>query len=416
MEVTGPGARNLTEAAYKRTEVGVIPTEWEVKPLHLLAEKVTVGIANAATHAYRDRGVVMFRNQNIKPNHLDDRNVLYIDELFEQRYRNKRLKAGDLLTARTGYPGTTSVVPAGYDGAQTFTTLITRPRTSIVDPNYLCFFINSDAGQKYIEQSQAGGGQKNVNAGSLKFLNVALPPSKAEQEAIADVLSHADALVDSLERLLAKKRQIKQGAMQELLTGKKRLPGFSRVWEQTEFGEIAKPRSERIDPRRTGPGQFCIELEQIEQATGRLVGQSATSQGSSLKSIFRPGDVLFGKLRAYLRKYWLADRHGVCSTEIWVLVAYQAKVTPRFLYQLVTLDRFIEAASLSYGTHMPRSDWNVVKHLGFPLPEIAEQNAIVAILSDMDAEIAAFEAQLAKARQLRQGMMHELLTGRIRLI
>ena len=80
----------------------MIPTDWEVKPLHLLAEKITVGIANAATHAYRDRGVVMFRNQNIKPNHLDDRDVLYIDELFEQRYRNKRLKAGDLLTARTG--------------------------------------------------------------------------------------------------------------------------------------------------------------------------------------------------------------------------------------------------------------------------------------------------------------------------
>ena len=106
---------------YKRTEVGVIPQEWEVKPLHLLADRIMVGIASAATHAYRDRGRVMFRNQNIKRGYLDDTDLLYIDEIYEQTYRNKRLKPGDLLTARTGYPGTTSIVPAEYEGAQSFT-------------------------------------------------------------------------------------------------------------------------------------------------------------------------------------------------------------------------------------------------------------------------------------------------------
>ena len=113
---------------YKQTEVGVIPEDWEIKPLHTLADKIMVGIASAATHAYRKQGVVMFRNQNIKPGYLDDMDVLYIDEVYEETFRNKRLKAGDLLTARTGYPGTTSIVPAQYEGAQSFTTLITRPR------------------------------------------------------------------------------------------------------------------------------------------------------------------------------------------------------------------------------------------------------------------------------------------------
>ncbi|MGH6832703.1 MAG: restriction endonuclease subunit S, partial [Methyloceanibacter sp.] len=214
----------------------------------------------------------------------------------------------------------------------------------------------------------------------------------------------------------AKKRQLKQGAMQELLTGKKRLPGFSGEWELKRFGEVAQPRRERIDPRRTRPQEFCIELEHIEQGTGCLVGFTATSEGSSLKSIFHEGDVLFGKLRAYLRKYWLASREGVCSTEVWVLVAKQSLLIPQFLFQLVKVDRFIEAASSAYGTHMPRSDWNVVKNFEVMLPKLPEQAAIAAILSDMDAEIASLEAQVAKARGLKQGMMQELLTGRIRLV
>src|SRR5258708_2947880 len=204
--------------------------------------------------------------------------------------------------------------------------------------------------------------------------------------------------------------------MQELLTGKRRLPGFKGGWEVKTFGEVAQPRKERIDPRRTGPKEFCIELEHIEQGTGSLVGHATTSEDASLKSVFYKDDVLFGKLRAYLRKYWLASREGVCSTEIWVLVAKQSILIPQFLFQLIKLDRFIEAASSAYGTHMPRSDWNVVKNYEIRLPMPPEQVAIAAIFSDMDAEIASVEGKLVKARQVKQGMMQELLTGRIRLV
>jgi type I restriction enzyme S subunit len=132
--------------------------------------------------------------------------------------------------------------------------------------------------------------------------------------------------------------------------------------------------------------------------------------------VFHAGDVLFGKLRAYLRKYWLSDRSGVCSTEIWVLVANRSYVSPEFLFQLVTVDKFIETASTAYGTHMPRSDWSVVKNYEVALPKPDEQTAIAAVLSDMDAEIAALEARRDKTRALKQGTMQELLTGRIRLV
>ena len=401
---------------YKQTEVGVIPEDWEIKPLHTLADKIMVGIASAATHAYRKRGVVMFRNQNIKPGYLDDMDVLYIDGVYERTFRNKRLKAGDLLTARTGYPGTTSIVPAQYEGAQSFTTLITRPRHSLVDSEYLCFFINSEAGQTYFDHNQIGGGQKNVNAGSLKHLAIPLPPTRAEQQAIAEALGDADALIESLEQLLTKKRQIKKGAMQELLTGKKRLPRFSGEREVKRLGEFVSIRNQKALPSGLDVDTLCIELDHIGQGDGRLFEYSAAQYSTSSKYHFCSGDVLFGRLRSYLRKFWLADRDGICSTEIWPLMVDPEQARNDFLYAIVQSDEFIATANISYGTHMPRADWDIVRNFSVSLPKPKEQTAIATILSDMDAEIAALESRLSKARLLKQGMMQELLTGKIRLV
>ena len=103
----------MVKAGYKQTEVGVIPEDWEVLSLTSIASKIMVGIASAATHAYREHGVPMLRNQNIKPSYLDDEDVLYIAPEYEITFKNKRLLEGDLLTARTGYPGTTCRVPHG---------------------------------------------------------------------------------------------------------------------------------------------------------------------------------------------------------------------------------------------------------------------------------------------------------------
>jgi type I restriction enzyme S subunit len=229
-------------------------------------------------------------------------------------------------------------------------------------------------------------------------------------------LSDVDGLLGGLDRLIAKKRDLKQAAMQQLLTGQKRLPSFTGEWQVKTFGEVASPKRDRIDPRSNGTQEFCVELEHVESRSGKLLGSTSTGSNASLKSIFHAGDVLFGKLRAYLRKYWIADRSGVCSTEFWVLAPKANAVANNFLFQVVQTDDFIEAASNAYGTHMPRSDWNIIKNFTVHLPPFPEQTAIAAVLSDMDAEIAALEAQRDKTRTLKQGMMQELLTGRIRLV
>jgi type I restriction enzyme, S subunit len=422
MEVMEESATHLPGEGFKRTEVGVIPTDWEVKPLHSLAEKITVGIANAATHAYRDRGVVMFRNQNIKPNHLDDRDVLYIDELFEQQYRNKRLRAGDLLTARTGYPGTTSIVPAGYEGAQTFTTLITRPRKALINPHYLCFFINSDAGQRYIEQSQAGGGQKNVNAGSLKFLSIALPPTMTEQEAIAEALSDVDALSETLEQLLAKKHQLRQGAMKELLTATKRLQGFSGAWQVKRLRDLAdiqrgaSPRP--IDSTIWFDENSSVGWVRISDVTNSGMYLHHTTQRLSPLGVQNSRPVRLGSLIMSI----CATVGRPIITEIATcihdgFVAFDnVRADKQFLYYIL---KSIEADWSRHGQTGSQMNLNTGlinrTEVSVP-PTLPEQTAIAAVLSDMDVEIDALEAKLVKVRCLKQGMTQQLLTGRIRLI
>ena len=155
---------------------------------------VTVGIANSATHAYSDSGIVMFRNQNIKPNFLDDNDIIHVNPEFEARYKNKRLKKNDLLVARTGYPGTACVVPEKYENSQTFTTLIARPKSN-VNPYFLCQYLNSDIGVKYFESTQIGGGQKNSGAGILNEMPIMLPSIIEEESRIADYFNHLDHLI-----------------------------------------------------------------------------------------------------------------------------------------------------------------------------------------------------------------------------
>ena len=282
---------------------------------------------------------------------------------------------------------------------------------------WLAYLLSSEEYKRKLKGVATGtsGSMKNLSKDAVLSLPIPFPDSN-EQRAIAAALSDVDALLAKLDALIAKKRDLKQGAMQQLLTGQTRLPGFSGEWEGKRLGEVAVPRKERIDPRKARVQAFCIELEHIEQGSGRLLGSSSTGQDSSLKSVFRAGDVLFGKLRAYLRKYWLAGREGVCSTEIWPLVTNRSRVCPEFLFQLVMTDGFIEAASSAYGTHMPRSDWNVMKNYEVPLPNLGEQTAIAAVLSDMDTETAALETRRDKTRALKLGMMQELLTGSIRLV
>ena len=189
--------------------------EWEQRKLKDLCENITVGIANSATHAYSDNGIVMFRNQNIKENYLDDSDVIHISEEFERKYQNKRLRKNDLLIARTGYPGTACVVPAKYEGAQTFTTLIARLKQG-TNPFYACQYINSSYGKKYFLETQIGGGQKNSGAGILEEFPMMFPSNIEEQNKISSFFGGLDNLITLHQRKLDNLYNIKKGFLQQM--------------------------------------------------------------------------------------------------------------------------------------------------------------------------------------------------------
>jgi len=185
-------------------------------------------------------------------------------------------------------------------------------------------------------------------------------------------------------------------------------------WAVVPFADIANIRKQKVNPQLEDD-IFCIDLEHIARDSGRLLGYSDVPSDSTVKASFKKNDVLFGRLRAYLRKFWLAERDGVCSTEIWPIVAKPSVTTGQYLFQLIQTERFLDAAVIAYGTHMPRSDWNVVKKVLVVIPPPPEQRAIATAISDVDALITSLDKLIAKKRDIKQAAMQELLTGKRRL-
>ena len=186
-------------------------------------------------------------------------------------------------------------------------------------------------------------------------------------------------------------------------------------WEEKLLVDVCTISKERINPITETESYKCVELEHISQETGRLIGFSDTRDLKSQKTVFHKNDVLFGKLRPYLKKFLFADFDGVCTTEIWVLKPNN-NIDSKWLYYLVQSNRVLEAANQSTGTKMPRAEWNTVGYTPIPLPPTkSEQTAIATALSDTDALIENLEKLIAKKRNIKQGVMQELLTGKKRL-
>ncbi|WP_185057458.1 restriction endonuclease subunit S [Pseudomonas chlororaphis] len=405
---------------YKQAEIGTIPTDWEVKPLAEITEKIMVGIASAATHAYRVKGVPMFRNQNVKAGKLDDSDVLFIAPEYEITFKNKRLRGGDLLTMRTGYPGVTAIVPPQYDSAQSFTTLITRPNQREVESTFLCHYINSEIGQRFFTQSQIGGAQKNVNAGTLRMMPIPLP-SLLEQRTIATALSDVDALLGALERFIAKKRDLKKATMQKLLTGQTRLPGFCGEWGLRRLGDVARVQRGASPRPIDSPVWFdqnsSIGWVRISDVTKsgmclRETTQKLSPLGVQHSRLVARGSLIMSICATVGRP--IVTEIDVCIHDGFV-VFDDLQADKLFIYYTL---KWIEPDWSKHGQTGSQMNLNtgLITSTQVLLPPLPEQTAIASVLSDMDAELAALEQRLAKTRALKQGMMQELLTGRTRLL
>ena len=185
-------------------------------------------------------------------------------------------------------------------------------------------------------------------------------------------------------------------------------------WEVKELKEVCKPSSNKVNPLAISENYKCIELEHIEQNTGILLGYTNSKNTKSQKTLFNKNDVLFGKLRPYLRKYYFAQFKGLCSTEIWVLNAL-ANIENKWLFYIIQTDNIIDVANQSTGTKMPRAEWNIVGDFKIPIPPKPEQEKIAKVLSDTDELIKNLKELIAKKEDIKKATMQQLLTGKKRL-
>ena len=178
-----------------------------------ISEFVTVGIANSATHAYAESGIPMLRNQNIKENYLDDTDIIYIKSEFATQYESKKLKENDIIVMRTGYPGVACLVPKKYEGCQTFTTLIVRLKEDN-NSSYVCSYINSDFGKKFIDSEKVGVAQQNVGAKSLAKMPIKIPPIELQNQ-FAAFVAEVDKSKVAVQKALDETQTLFDSLMQE---------------------------------------------------------------------------------------------------------------------------------------------------------------------------------------------------------
>ncbi|GAB3124782.1 restriction endonuclease subunit S [Glaciibacter psychrotolerans] len=383
-----------------------------------LSDFVTKGTTPTSIgRRFTARGVNFIKVETIAPDgrYLSGREA-HIDSETHEILRRSQLAAGDILFSIAGALGRSTVVEDSWIPANTNQAFaIIRPsRQAGLNSRYLLWQLRSEAILRRVSEINVQAAQANLSLEQVRDFEIPLV-SEEEQFHIAKTLDDAELLLWTLERLIAKKQAIKQGMMQQLLTGKIRLPGFTAEWTIQRFGDLALPVKARGQAASAVHSDAVVELEHIESGTGSVLPNESAVVSISLKTIFREGDVLFGKLRAYLRKYWLATSPGYCSTEIWALRSLPGKSVGGFVRYVVESEAFIEVASASHGTHMPRSDWGIVAAFEVPTPNVEEQIAIAQVLSSADAEIRSLRKQISQIRAIKQGMMQELLTGRTRL-
>jgi type I restriction enzyme S subunit len=416
------------KAGYKQTEVGVIPEEWESTSVLGIASSSRNAIvggpfgSDLVSNDYVDDGVPVIRGQNMG-NRWVSGSFAFVSPTKAASLEANLAHPGDIVITQRGTLGQVSLVPdAPYPRY-----LISQSQMKLsvnremADPLFFYYLFTGEQQQEYIRQNTIQTGVPHTNLGILRKIPVPRPPLP-EQRAIAEALSDVDALIGALDRLIAKKRDLKQAAMQQLLTGQKRLPGFSGEWEVKRLRQLAKiqrgasPRP--IDSPIWFDDSSTVGWVRISDVTRAGMYLRETEQRLSLLGVQTSRPVRRGSLIM-----------SICATVGWPIITEidtcihdgfvvfdHLRADQRFLYYIL---KSIEPNWSRHGQTGSQMNLNTGLITGTEVsipPTVAEQTAIAEVLSDMDTEIAALERRRDKTRALKQGMMQELLTGRTRLV
>jgi len=406
---------------YKKTEVGVIPEDWEVKRLgDCTVSNPEYGI-NAPAVKYNESLPTYLRITDISGDgrfiDSDKRSVVC------KNISRYLLSEGDLVFARTGASVGKTYLYESRDGRLAFAGYLIRVKTNQEElvPRFLKSYTETAKYWNWVKTMSMRSGQPGISGKEYSRLPIPLPPLP-EQKAIAKVLSDVDRLIVSIEKLIDKKRNIKQSTMQLLLTGKKRLPGFTGEWEVKDLEEIARivnggTPSTKNTSYWDGDIKWCTPTD-ITKCKGKYLKDTEskiTRSGldNSSATLLPKGTLLLcsratvGELRIAYDE--IATNQGfkslVCGNRVYSEYLYY--------YMTIIKDKLIEKASGSTFLEISKKD---IASITIELPSLPEQKAIAQILSDMDSEIEALEKKLHKYKLIKEGMMEKLLTGKVRLV
>ncbi|MBZ0249794.1 MAG: restriction endonuclease subunit S [Burkholderiales bacterium] len=382
---------------YKQTEVGIIPEDWDVVGLGVLAAI--------------DRGKFSARPRNDPKYYGGETPFLQTGDItrsggkvatFSQTLNAEGVKVSRVFPSGTLY--FTIAANIGDVGIAAFAaacpdSLVAISPQSATDKQWLLYELSCH--KEAFEALASPGAQLNINLEKLRPYPVRVP-THAEQRAIATALSDVDALLGGLDRLIAKKRDLKQAAMQQLLTGQTRLPGFHGEWEVKRLGDVVQIRKgQLITSDAVLPGDIPViaggRQPAYYHAAANRSGRTITISASGASA---------GYVALYDESIFASDCSTISESEVYCL--------DFLFYQLLSKQQTIYKAQT--GGAQPHVHAKDLNPIGFSFPSLSEQTAIAAVLSDMDAELAALESRRDKTRALKQGMMQELLTGRTRLV
>ncbi len=430
---------------YKMTEVGVIPKDWEVVSFGDIVEYIK-GFAFKSTDYCTD-GIRIIRISDTTYDSIKDDNAIYINVNSYIKHRKWELLESDLVFSTVGSKppmydslvGKVILITKKYAGSllNQNAVLIRNKEKNMYLQRLLLNHFRTKRYVKYIETIFRGNAnQASITLADLFKFPIPLPPSKDEQTAISTALYDVDELMQSLEKLIDKKRAIRQGAMQELLTGKRRLQEYAKKNEEYKRTEVGIIPVDWDNISMGEVGQIIIGLTYSPSNVkeyGTLVLRSSNVQNGKLafddnvyvdmelpsRVIVKKDDILIcvrNGSRQLIGKCALIDEKAEDSAFGAFMSLYRSQYSKFIYYQFQTniIQKQIDEVMGATINQITNKDLSTFK---IALPkEIDEQRAIVKVLSDMDAEITALEAKLEKYKKIKQGMIQNLLTGKIRLI
>lgn len=391
----------MKETKFKDTELGKIPEEWEVCKVLDFTDVMTGATPSTENPDYWGGHILWMSSGELNKKFVYD----VAGRITKEGYNSASthmLPKNCVLIGLAGQGKTRGTAAINKIELCTNQSIGAILPSSDTDADYLFYFFDSQY-QNLRALSSGDGGRGGLSKGLLLNYDVIRPHDKAEQQRIASALSDVDALVAELDALIEKKRAIMAGTMQELLTGKRRLQGFSEPWvERTieDFAKITTGASNTQDQAPFGIFPFYIRSASVMKSNRFLY---------DCEGVITIGDGQIGKVFHYVNGKF--DLHQRCY-----LIYDFYDVDAKFFYYIFSAFFYERAIALSAKATVDSVRRDMIAKMKVDLPSLAEQHAIATILSDMDAEIAELEAKRDKYKEVRQGMMQQLLTGKIRLI